>query len=55
MAGTDEAIIMMEAEAKELSEDEILTVVQYGHEVIKDIVKIPKMTSFRGSRNRNGK
>ncbi len=39
MAGTDEAIIMMEAEAKELSEDEILTVVQYGHEVIKDIVK----------------
>ncbi|MBH31669.1 MAG: polyribonucleotide nucleotidyltransferase [Candidatus Marinimicrobia bacterium] len=39
MTGTEEAIIMMEAEAKEIAEDEILTAVQYGHEVIKDIVK----------------
>ncbi len=39
MTGTKDAIIMMEAEAKELSEDEILTAVQYGHEVIKDIIK----------------
>jgi len=39
MTGTEEAIIMMEAEAKEITEDEILTAVQYGHEVIKDIVK----------------
>ncbi len=38
MTGTEEAIIMMEAEAKEISENEILTAVQYGHEVIKDIV-----------------
>ena len=39
MTGTEDAITMMEAEAKELSEDEILTTVQYGHEVIKDIIK----------------
>ena len=39
MTGTKDAIIMMEAEAKELSEDEILTAVQYGHEVIRDVIK----------------
>ena len=38
MTGTEDAIVMMEAEAKEISEDEILTAVQYGHEVIKDVI-----------------
>tara|TARA_B100000029_G_scaffold206589_1_gene204332 strand:+ start:7893 stop:10097 length:2205 start_codon:yes stop_codon:yes gene_type:complete len=39
MTGTEDAIVMMEAEAKEISEEDILTAVQYGHEVIKDLIK----------------
>ena len=37
MTGTSDSIIMMEAESKEISEEDLLTVVQYGHEVIKDL------------------
>tara|TARA_A100001011_G_scaffold134512_1_gene141868 strand:- start:9648 stop:11834 length:2187 start_codon:yes stop_codon:yes gene_type:complete len=38
MTGTSDSIIMMEAESKEISEEDLLTVVQYGHEVIKDLI-----------------
>ena len=46
MTGTEDAITMMEAEAKELSEDEILIAVQYGHEVIKDIINKNTIPNF---------
>jgi len=39
MTGNKDSIIMMEAEAKEISEEDLLTVVQYGHEVIKDLIE----------------
>tara|TARA_S200000501_G_scaffold176836_1_gene166487 strand:- start:4074 stop:6260 length:2187 start_codon:yes stop_codon:yes gene_type:complete len=38
MTGTSDSIIMMEAESKEISEEDLLTAVQYGHEVIKDLI-----------------
>lgn len=42
MTCTEDAVIMMEAEAKEISEEDLLTVVQYGHEVVKDIINFQK-------------
>ncbi len=40
VAGTADAILMVESEAQELSEDVLLGAVLYGHEAIKDIVKV---------------
>ncbi len=42
VTGNEANVIMMEGEAKEASEDEILSAVQYAHEVIKDIIKFQK-------------
>ena len=42
MTGNSESIIMMEAESKEITEEDLLTVVQYGHEVIKDLIEFQK-------------
>jgi polyribonucleotide nucleotidyltransferase len=42
VAGTDTAILMVESEAKELSEDVMLGAVLYGHEMIKGVIKIIK-------------
>ncbi len=39
VAGTDDAILMVESEARELSEDVMLGAVLYGHEMIKGIIK----------------
>ncbi len=40
VAGTDEAILMVESEAKELSEDVMLGAVLFGHEMIKGVIKV---------------
>lgn len=42
VAGTDEAILMVESEARELSEDVMLGAVMFGHETIKSIIKVIK-------------
>lgn len=42
VAGTDEAILMVESEACELSEDVMLGAVMFGHETIKGIIKVIK-------------
>ena len=39
VAGTRDAVLMVEAGASQLSEEVILQAISYGHEVIKDIVK----------------
>ena len=40
ISGTKDSIVMVEGEANFISEDDFLTVIQYGHEAIKDIVKL---------------
>jgi polyribonucleotide nucleotidyltransferase len=42
VAGTEEAIMMVEAKAKEVSEEQILEALEFGHEAIKEIVKVQK-------------
>lgn len=42
ISGTEKSIIMIEGEANELSEDDLLTTIEYGYEAIKDIVKFQK-------------
>jgi polyribonucleotide nucleotidyltransferase len=42
VAGTEEAIMMVEAKAKEVSEEQILEALEVGHEAIKEIVKVQK-------------
>ena len=42
VAGTDDAILMVESEAKELSENVMLGAVMFGHETIKAIIKVIK-------------
>ena len=42
VAGTSDAILMVESEARELSEDVMLGAVLFGHETIKDIIKTIK-------------
>ena len=42
VAGTDEAILMVESEARELSEDVMLGAVMFGHETIKAVIKVIK-------------
>ena len=39
LSGSDESIVMVEGKCKFVSEDDILTAIQYGHEGIKDLVK----------------
>ena len=40
ISGTKDSVVMVEGEANFISEDDFLTVIQYGHEAIKDIVKL---------------
>lgn len=42
LTGDSESIIMLEGEAKEVSEDDLMTAIGYGSEVIKDIIKFQK-------------
>ena len=42
VAGTDDAILMVESEAKELSEEVMLGAVMFGHEMIKGVIKVIK-------------
>ena len=42
VAGTEEAILMIEAGAKEVPEEQILEAIFAGHEAIKDIVRLQK-------------
>ncbi len=42
VAGTEDAVLMVESEAKELSEDIMLGAVLYGHEMMKDVIKLIK-------------
>ena len=42
VAGTDEAILMVESEARELSEEVMLGAVMFGHETIKSIIRVIK-------------
>jgi polyribonucleotide nucleotidyltransferase len=42
VAGTEDAILMVESEARELSESVMLGAVMFGHEMIKDIIKVIK-------------
>lgn len=39
VAGTDDAILMVESEARELSEDVMLGAVMFGHEMMKEVIK----------------
>ena len=40
ISGTKDSVVMVEGEANFISEDDFLAVIQYGHEAIKDIVKL---------------
>ena len=40
ISGTKDSIVMVEGEANFISEEDFLSVIQYGHESIKDIVKL---------------
>ena len=40
ISGTKDSIVMVEGEANFISEEDFLKVIQYGHEAIKDIVKL---------------
>ena len=40
ISGTKESIVMVEGESKFISEEDLLSVIQYGHEAIKDIVSL---------------
>lgn len=42
LTGGEDAIVMMEGEASEITEEDLMTAVQYGHEAIKDIIKFQK-------------
>jgi polyribonucleotide nucleotidyltransferase len=42
VAGTEEAVTMVEAAAKELPEDEMLNAIYFGHAAIKDIVRMQR-------------
>ncbi len=42
VAGTDEAILMVESEARELSEEVMLGAVLYGHEMMKSVIRAIK-------------
>ena len=40
ISGTKESVVMVEGEAKFISEEDFLTIIQYGHEAIKDLVQL---------------
>jgi len=40
ISGTKDSVVMVEGEANFISEDDFLAVIQFGHEAIKDIVKL---------------
>lgn len=42
VAGTDDAILMVESEARELPEEIMLGAVLFGHEMMKDVIKVIK-------------
>ncbi len=42
VAGTEDAIMMVEADADEISEDEMLEAIMAGHEVIKELIQLQK-------------
>jgi len=42
LTGDEDSIVMLEGEAKEVHEDRLLTAIEYGTEVIKDIIKFQK-------------
>ena len=42
LTGGEDAIVMMEGEASEISEEDLMIAVQYGYEAIKDIIKFQK-------------
>ena len=46
IAGTDTAIMMVEGESKEISEEEFLEVLSFAHDRIKELNKCPRDLSF---------
>ncbi len=42
VAGTDDAILMVESQASELSEDVMLGAIMYGHEMMKEVINVIK-------------
>ncbi len=42
VAGTEDAIMMVEADAEEISEEEMLEAIMAGHEVIKELIQLQK-------------
>jgi len=49
VAGTRDAIMMVEAEANEVSEEDMLEAIMFGHETVKEIVKtIDELTAVAG-------
>ncbi len=42
ISGTEDSIVMVEGEADFISEENLLAAIQYGHEAIKDIIKLQK-------------
>ena len=40
ISGTKESVVMVEGEAKFISEEDFLTIIEYGHEAIKDLVQL---------------
>lgn len=53
LAGTADALIMVEAGAKEVTEEDMLNAMQFGHEAIKEIVKnIAKFAKEHGKQKR---
>ena len=52
VAGTKEKIVMIEAGAKEVHEDDITSAIEYAHEVIKNIVKIQESMRDKTGKNK---
>ena len=42
LSGSEDSIVMVEGKCEFVSEDDILTAIQYGHEGIKELVKFQK-------------
>jgi len=52
ISGTKESIVMVEGEAKFISEEDFLTIIQYGHEAIKDLVKLQEELVLECGKNK---
>lgn len=50
VAGTEDAILMVESEARELSEDVMLGAVMFGHEMMKPVIKAIKEMAKEGGK-----